>query len=154
VRGYLIDVNHVGPFIREEPGIMAKARATPAEHIVWICNITLGEIEAGHRGMTQTTDQASRDEYSRLVNEKFQNFKLEVSEHTPAYYGEIMGRIWQNDPPSPKVETEPHLLKLGVDINDVWAVAVAWEHGLTFLTNDGMACIRKAAPEVTFECWL
>lgn len=153
MRGYLIDVNHVGPFIRQEPGIMAKARAIPAEHLICICSITLGEIEAGHRGMTQTTDQATRDEYTRLVNENFV-FKIKPSEHTPALYGEIMGRIWQNDPPRPKVETEKHLLNLGVDINDVWAVAIAWEYGLTFLTTDGMACIRKAVPEVTFGCWL
>lgn len=154
MRGYLLDDNHVGAFIREEPGIMAKARATPPEHLVWICNITLGEIEAGHRGMSQTTDQRKRDEFIRLVNEKFEGFKWEVSEHTPAYYGEIMGRIWQNHPPKPGVKTERHLLDLGVDINDVWAVAVAWEHGLTFLTDDKMACIREAvAGHVEFGCW-
>jgi hypothetical protein len=92
---------------------------------------------------------------SGFVNEKFESFKLEVSEHTPACYGEIMGRIWLNDPPSPKVETEQHLLNLGVDINDVWAVAVAWEHGLTFLTEDKMPCIKKAVvSDVEFDCWL
>lgn len=154
MRGYLIDVNHVGPFIRKEPGIMAKARATPAEHLVWICNTTLGEIEAGHRGMTQTTDQAKRDEYIRLMYEQFEGFRIEDYEHTPEYYGEIMGRIWQNHPPSPKVESDRHLVNIGVDINDAWAVAVAWERGLTFLTHDKMACIREAAPEVTFDCWL
>jgi predicted nucleic acid-binding protein len=154
VRGYLLDVNHVGPFIRKEPGIMAKARATPADHLIWICNITVGEIEAGNRGMSQTTDQRKRDEFIRLVNEKFESFKLVISEHTPACYGEIMGRIWQADPPHPRIKTEQHLLNLGVDINDVWAVAVAWEHGLTFLTDDKMACIRKAVEEdVEFDCW-
>ena len=160
MRGYLLDVNHVGAFIREEPGIMAKARATPAEHLVWVSNITLGEIEAGHRGMSQTTNQKARNEFVRLVNEKLGSLKLEVSEHTPACYGEIMGRIWQKHPPSPKVKTEQHLLDLGVDINDVWTAAIAWEHGLTFLTQDGMACIREALKqeiednEVAFDCWL
>ena len=110
MRGYLLDVNHVTAFIREDAGIMAKARATPAEHLVWICNVTLGEIEAGHRGMNQTTNQQRRDEDIRLVNEKFESLKLEVSEYTPAYYGEIMGRIWQNRPPKPGVKTEKHLL--------------------------------------------
>lgn len=155
LRGYLLDVNHVGPFIREEPGIMAKARATPAHHMVWVCSITLGEIEAGHRGMTQTTNQLKRDEYIRLLNDKLADFRLDMSEHTPEYYGEIMGRIWQNDPPKSEVKTEQHLLNLSVDINDVWTVAVAWEHGLTLLTSDGMACIRKAVvSDVEFDCWI
>lgn len=160
MRGYLLDVNHVGAFIREEPGIMAQARAHPPEHLVWVCSITLGEIEAGHRGMSPTTNQQARNEFVRLVNEKLGSFKIEVSEHTPAYYGDIMGRIWQNHPPSPKVKTEQHLLDQGVDINDVWTVAVAWERGLTLLTQDGMACIREAVKEeiknkqVGFDCWI
>jgi len=155
LRGYLLDVNHVGPFTREEPGIMAKARATPAHHLIWISTIALGEIEASHRGMTETTDESKRSEYIRLLNQKLEPFKLSVSEFTPACYGEIMGRIWQQHPPSPKVETEKHLSNLGVDINDVWAVAMAWEHGLTFLTTDKMACIREAVlGEVEFDCWV
>lgn len=59
-----------------------------------------------------------------------------------------------NIPPPPKKRTERHLLDLGVDINDVWAVAVAWEHGLIFVTEDKMACIREAVgSDVQFECW-
>jgi tRNA(fMet)-specific endonuclease VapC len=155
VRGYLLDNNHVEAFIREEPSVIQKARVTPAERLIWVCNITLGEIEAAHRGMTQTTDQQRRDEYAKAVREKFENLKLEVSEHTPAYYGEIMGRIWQKHPPSPKKKTEQHLLDLGVDINDVWVVAVAWEHGLTLLTSDRMTCIREAVSgEVEFDSWI
>lgn len=154
-RGYLIDLNHVGAFINEEPGIMAKARATPAECLVWICSITLGEIEAGHRGMTKTTSETERQKYIQLVKTTFESVRLDTSEFTPPYYGEIMGRIWQNDPPSPKVKTEQHLLNLGVDINDVWVVGVAWEHNLTVLTTDGMACIRKAVNgDVQFDNWL
>lgn len=157
---YLIDLNHVGPFIRQEPGIMAIARTTPHECLVWICGITLGEIEAGNRGMTQTTNEAERTNYIRLVKQTFESLRIDTSEFTSECYGEIMGRIWQNHPPSPKVKTEQHLLNLGVDINDVWTVAIAWEHRLTLLTSDGMACIKEALKEeiekgeVGFDSWI
>ena len=151
MRGFLLDDNHVGPFFRNELGITAKIRATPVEWLLWVCSITLGEIEAGHR-ITHTTDQQKRDEFSEFVNKNFS--KLEVSEHTQTYYGEIMGRIFRKHPPPIGKKTEKHLVDLGVDINDVWVVAVAWEHGLTVLTNDKMTCIREAVgDEVQFEDW-
>jgi len=155
-RGYLLDDNHVGAFIREEPGLMAKANANPPECLVWICSITLGEIEASHRGMTVTTNEVAREEYVRRLHDKLDTFRVDISEFTPSYYGEIMGRIWQKHPPSPKTKTERHLIDLGVDINDVWTVAVAWEHGLTLLTTDGMACIKEVVTkdEVQFDNWL
>jgi predicted nucleic acid-binding protein len=126
---------------------------TPPEHVLCISRITVGEIEAAHRGMTQTTNQARRDEYAKFVNDNF--FIVEVTEHTSAYYGEIMGDIWIKYPPSSKkTDTERHLLELGVDINDVWTVAVAWDHGLTFLTSDEMTCIKKVTEgKVGFDCW-
>jgi hypothetical protein len=34
-----------------------------------------------------------------------------------------------------------------LDTNDLWTVAVAWEHGLTFLTTDKMPCIRESIQE-------
>ena len=155
-RGYLLDLNHVGAFIREEPRLVARANANPPECLVRICSITLGEIEAGRRGMTLTTDEEAREEYIRLVHEKLDTFRLDISEFTPEYYGEIIGRIWQKHPPSPKAKTERHLVDLGVDINDAWTVAVAWEHGLTLLTSDKMTCIREVVTEdeVKFDNWL
>jgi predicted nucleic acid-binding protein len=154
LRGYLLDGNHIEALFREEPNVIQKIRSIPAENLLWVCNITLGEIEAGHR-MTQTTDQRRRDEYTRFVNETFLHVALEVSPSTRSYYAEILGRIWHKHPPPPKKRTERHLLDLGVDINDVWNVAVAWEHGLVFVTEDNMACIKEAVKDdVTFECWL
>lgn len=154
MRGYLLDNNHIGAFFRNEPGIIQKVRTIPAEWFIWVCSITLGEIDAGHL-MTPTTNQVKRDAYKKFVHDKFEDLILDVSEHTRGYYAEIIGGIWQNNPPNPKKKTEQHLLDLGVDINDVWAVAVAWEHGLIFVTNDKMTCIREAVgAEVNFENWL
>ena len=155
MQGYLLDVNHIEAFFREEPSLINKIRLIPAERLLWVCSITLGEIEAGHR-MTQTTNQVKRDEYIKFVHDKFSHLELEVTGHSREHYAEIIGRIWQNYPPTNnKKKTDHHLLDLGVDINDVWAVAVAWERGLAFVTSDRMTCIKDAVgAEVVFENWL
>jgi tRNA(fMet)-specific endonuclease VapC len=154
VRGYLLDTNHVEAFFRKEPSIIQKVRTIPAERLIWVCSITLGEIEAGH-AMTQTTNQTVRDEYVKFVRDNFLDFRLDVSEFTPEQYAKIMRRIWRKHPPSSSnKKTEQHLLDLGVDINDVWLVAVALEHGLTFVTRDKMTCIKEAVGVESFDNWL
>ena len=75
---------------------------------------------------------------------------------TKAVYRDINGRIWKKHTPANfKIKTERHLVNLGVDINDVWIVAVAWKHGLVFVTTDKMTCIKEAvSKEVQFGCWI
>ena len=153
--GYLLDNNHVEAFCRKDPRILKTERTKPAEHLIWVCTITLGEIEAGCL-MTQTTNQAKRGEYIKFVHDRFFEYILPVSESTREHYAEIMGKIWQNHSPSSSSKrTEHHLVEQGLDLNDVWAVSVAWEHGLIFLTEDKMEWIREAVGNnVLFENWL
>ena len=133
---------------------MQKVGSLPGNTQLRASAITLGEIEAGHR-MTQTTDQRRRDDYTTFVNEQFLPNSLPISHSTRLSYAEIISRIWKRYPPAnPKTRTEVHLVQLGVDINDVWVVAVAWEHGLTLVTEDKMKIIREVVPEVQVECWL
>jgi predicted nucleic acid-binding protein len=155
VRGHLLDNNHVEAYCRKEPSVIQKLRAIPVDWPLRVCTVTLGEIEAGHL-MTQTTDQTKRDEYVECVTREFLPYALPISIHTRLNYAKIIGKIWSLHPPAnPKKKTEQHLLDLGVDINDVWAVASAWEHNLTFVTADKMACIREAVGDsVRFDCWL
>ena len=155
MRGYLLDNNHIGALFRKDASVLLKLRSIPVDWQIRVCSVTLGEIEAGHR-MTEPTDHSKRDDYERFVNENFLHHALEISIHTRETYAEIIARIWEKYPPAnPKKRTEQHLVDLGVDINDVWAVAVAWEHGLTFVTADKMACIREVVgDEVQFENWL
>jgi predicted nucleic acid-binding protein len=155
VRGHLLDTNHVEAFCRKEPSVIQKLRTIPADWPLRVCTVTLGEIEAGHL-MTQTTDQAKRDEYTECVTREFLPYAQVISIHTRLKYAKIIGKIWSlTPPPNPKKKTEQHLLELGVDVNDVWAVASAWEHNLTFVTHDQMQCIRNAVgSDVRFDCWL
>lgn len=153
MRGFLLDTNHVGRLVREEPSIIKKVQSLPSDSQIRICTITLGEIEAGHR-MTRTTNQRRRDEFTAYVNEKFLPHALPVSVSTRLYYAQIIERIWRQSPPADRSKrTERHLVDLGVDVNDVWIVAVAWEHGLVLVTQDNMRCIRGVVPEVGMENW-
>jgi len=152
VRGYLVDTNHIGDWERAEPVFMNHLNALPPECLVRVSVITLGEIQWS-MGITLTTNQQRRDDYEVFVNRELKPFALELTAQTSIYYGEILKRIWQKYPPPASKETEAHLAELGVDINDVWIVAVAFERGLTLVTADKMLVIREVLPEVTFESW-
>ena len=105
--------------------------------------------------MSISTDPLRRAEYANFVIDEYAYSAVDIAASTRGCYASIIGRIWQRHPPaSEKVKTEEHLVGLGVDVNDVWLVSAAWEHGLTVLTEDAMACIREAAPEVDFDCWI
>ena len=152
--GYLLDNNHVAALFQRHSGVIQKLRSLPPDTQLRACVVTLGEIKAGHQ-MTTTTNQPRMDDYTAFVNGEFRPNALPISASTDQYYADIIGRIWQQHPPAnPKIKTEAHLVSLGVDINDVWAVACAWEHGLIFVTTDKMTRIKQLVPEVQFDCWI
>jgi len=154
VTGYLLDTNHVAALANRNPTILQKVQSLPANTQLRACTITLGEVEAGNL-ITTTTDQQKRDQCTAFINAAFLPNALPVSVSTRTYYAQIISRIWQNHtPPRGRVQTESHLVSLGVNINDVWIVAVAWEHGLTFVTEDKMQRIRDVVREVQWENWL
>jgi predicted nucleic acid-binding protein len=145
VRGFLLDTNHVAAYCRNDPKIIANLRKYPVEWLARVCAITLGEIEHGHL-ITTTTDQAKRNDYIKCFTEEFLRHALEISKFTRFKYGLIISQILRDNPmTNPDTKTERHLVQAcGVDINDVWTVASAWEHKLIFCTTDKMAHIRKA----------
>jgi predicted nucleic acid-binding protein len=155
LRGYLLDNNHIEAYFRQVPSVIAKIRSIPADWPIMVSNITMGEIAAGHL-MTHTTNPQKRDDYNKFLIDNFLHRSAEVSYTTRIYYARIMGTIWRlHAPGSNRIRTERHLVDLGVDINDVWTVAIAWEHNLIFVTTDAITCIREAVEDnVTFECWL
>ena len=134
--------------------ILAKISSLPKNTLIYGSAITLDEISAGHE-MTQD-DLRRRHLVRNFLNIYIVPNALSVTHSTARTYGEIIGRIWKKRPPSnPNTKTDAHLVSLGVDINDVWIVACAWEHGLTLLTTDAMTCIKEViSPEVEWENWL
>ena len=156
MRGYLLDVNHIEAHFRKHPPFMERYRLVPHDAQWRICSTTLGEIEAGHE-MSSSTNQQRRDDYAAFIIEEYLHNALDVTASTRGYYASIVGRIWKKHPPSASKDTrtERHLVDLGIDVNDVWLVSAAWEHGLTVLTRDAMSCIREAVgSDVQFDCWI
>ncbi len=174
--GFLLDTNHVYDFYRHQSGsvVVARMNTLPSGSIILGSAVCLGEIASGHRMQKRENQEpsgrATRDEFLLWLNEKFVLDALNVTPTTAPYYAELMGRIWDAHPPGGKKQrTELHLLRSGadhkaklahlvsngVDVNDVWAVALAWEFGLTFVTRDKMFWVREAAgDDVKWDCWL
>jgi len=153
VIGYLMDTNHVYAWEEQKTGIVSKVQALPKDDLIFTSVISLGEISAGHH-MTNG-DARRRHLFRNFLNIYVIPSAIEVKHSSEDYYGQIMGRIWRKHPPSsPRTSTDLHLAQLGVNINDIWIAASAWEHGLILLTADKMACIREILPEVNWDNWL
>jgi predicted nucleic acid-binding protein len=152
VKGYLLDTNHVNAWENETPSFVHRLEQIPLDSKIFVCAITVGELEGGHR-ITKTTNQTRRDEFTAFVVKHLHPNTIPLTLATRTYYAEILARIWDKHRPPPGRRTERHLVELGVDVNDVWTVAVAWEHNLTLLTSDAMTVIRGVVPEVAYENW-
>lgn len=147
-----MDTNHVTAWEAANLVLMAKLNSLPKDTLVCTSAITLGEMSAGHE-MTNG-DPSRRHQVRAFLNIYVIPYIVVISHTTEFYYGQIMGRIWKaKSPPKSSVSTDQHLVNLGVNVNDVWIVACAWEHGLTLLTTDSMTAIRDVTPEVAFENW-
>lgn len=147
-----MDTNHVTAWEAENQTLVTKLRSLPKNTLVYASAISLGEISAGHE--MNSGDNQRRHLFRQFLNVYIIPNAVSVSHATDSYYGQIMGRIWKRIPPSKaSISTDAHLVAHGVNINDVWIVACAWEHGLTLLTTDKMTLIREVTPEVKFENW-
>lgn len=154
MKGYLLDANHVGAWETETPAFMAKLDKVPPETLVRVCTVTLGEYESGLR-MTEDRDPERRRRCRAFIDRELRPYALDITVQTSLYYATIMEQIWQRrPPPHGGRSTAEHLRQNGVQINDLWVTAVAFERGLTLLTTDHMTAIREAAPEVVFETWV
>jgi tRNA(fMet)-specific endonuclease VapC len=151
--GYLLDTNHIHAVISLQPKVKARIDVLPRDTQILACAITLGEVESGWL-MTKNTHPQRRSVDALLVNQRFLPKAIPVTSSTRIYYAKIIGAIWALFTPAPGQDTERYLVtQHGVDINDIWIASVAWEHGLTLVTEDKMECIRKAAPALKFDCW-
>lgn len=153
MNGYLLDTNHLNAWEAGNLSFTAKLNSLAKNTLVCTSAIALGEMSAGHY-MT-SGDPQRRHQVRQFLNVWVIPYVVNVSGTTESYYGRIMGRLWKIPPLSRTGErTDAHLVALGVDINDVWIVACAWEHNLVLLTTDNMSNIRNVTPEVTFDNWL
>ena len=160
--GYLLDTNHLEGYFDANTNFIDRiGKMVPEEQIhLWTSAITLGEAEASFKMTTRNSAKAAQ--FQQFIKKKFlfgpePKGVLPVDHHTRKYYAKIIGRIWTAHPPSSaRTRTDMHLVRLGVDVNDIWICATAWKHGLTLLTQDTMSCIRELVSphEVNVECWI
>lgn len=154
--GYVLDTNHISAHFEEKPSVLAQIDSLPAETLLFVSAITIGEIEAAHRTNPPSDWKAQevRDAFIAFVNERYLPLTLEISDTTRFSYADIIECLWKDCAPARRTRTEYHLAhEFGVDINDVWIVASALEHNLTLVTQDKMERITKAVG-VRVECWL
>lgn len=131
---------------------MQRMRTTPADHLIFVCPISVAEIEWGLR-ISDGGEDEMRAATRRFLEDTILTHVFPIDVTTRNSYAEIMERIWRARPPA-KPGTQRHLTDIGVDINDVWISAVALERNLTILSEDGMRVIRECIPELRFQNWL
>lgn len=153
--GYLLDTNHVGAACSKEPRLIGRLKALPSKTQVRTCVITLGEVEASHR-INQTTNQAKRDAYVAELEAHFAPSALAITSSTRVHYAEVLWQLRQKYSKAPNTKTERWLVvQCGIDINDVWIVSVALEHGLTLLTTDtDVQGLQAILSRLKVDCWL
>ena len=149
--GYLLDTNHLSAWEREDRKFMARVRAEPMENLIWVCPISLGEVEFGLR--TEGAADPERHAACRRFINKTLQFVHDIKATTMYSYAQVVQQICQKNRRT-RGSMRAHLFQLGVDVNDVWIAAVAIEHNLILLTSDKMKTIRDCVPELRVQNWL
>ena len=131
------------------------------EDLALVSVITLGEIEYGIRVAPVERAEALAG-FRRLVADKFP-YVLPIQEATSEPYGELRGRLFQQYSPREargrkrrveQIQDPESGLAMGIQENDLWLVAQAYEHNLILVTRDKMRSLAAiASPDVQFEFW-
>ena len=153
MNGYLLDNNCVFRWWCGHPSIVARINAL-GDAPLRLSVITLGETEFGH-SLTISTMPAQREAYIHWLSEQFPPARLlDVTRHTAFYYGDIRAELFRRYPPEGATENHPEMCfdkvsgkVLGIDENDLWIAAQAYERKLVLVSNDRMkahsACKRR-----------
>lgn len=158
--GYLLDTNTVSRYHTGHSYVVDRVQALPADAMLYISAITVGEIVFGHY-ITVTTDQERRDDFERFIRDEFPPGRiLQVTSHAARHYGDIKARLFRLYPPPSRRHNHPESCidrvtgqALGIDENDLWIASQSVEHNLILVTNDEMRRIKEVAPEIDVEDW-
>jgi tRNA(fMet)-specific endonuclease VapC len=164
VQGYLLDTNIVSYWFDgkcPQNGAVAGhvARLPPGTPLA-ISAVTLGEIEYGMRVRSADPDEIEA-EFQAFILEQLPQV-LDVTRTTRTYYGILRARLFERFAPSesrrkgrrPEQLTDPATgRELGIQENDLWIAAQAFEYNLVLVTNDGLVRIREAGGDLRIENW-
>lgn len=166
---YLLDTNHLIPFLKAEnpkrAAIVAKLSALPPESHVCVATATLAELEVGCASTTANRAVAQAEIRSVIAANKL--VVLPFTEHTAAEYGAIKAALMRQYDRAgrkkaakwPEGWAKPtNGEKLGADELDMIVVSHAVERNMVLVTNDGMEriidALKLAGIQVRPENWL
>lgn len=168
-RYYLLDTNILGPLAELKAGCNnpeCKAlekhwNALPEGTRIFLCPITVGEVESGVRVDYANSDKAS---LAREILSAFPCLQIDAN-LARDYYAELRARLFNRYAPKGSDNRmkrrinewrDPTLpISLQIDENDLWIAAVAMAHNLILLTRDKMEAIKKVVgSDIAFENWL
>jgi predicted nucleic acid-binding protein len=170
-RGYLLDTCIISYWFNEnrEPQHSVVSRridALDADSPLFISAVTLGEIEYGYRTESQDQEPEVPVPESQAVLERLPVI-LDIRRSTTTYYGHLRAGLFEKCVPRdqrkrakrPEQLVDPITARdLGIDENDLWLAAQAFERRLILATHDRMARIAQVISELkinlTIEDWV
>ncbi|MCL4492412.1 MAG: type II toxin-antitoxin system VapC family toxin [Nitrospirae bacterium] len=168
-RYYLLDTNILGPLAEFKAAIKTDESAKIEKHMnalpentrIFLCPISVGEVESGVRIDYKNSDK------TKLAQEILSAFTCLPIDANLAreYYAKLRARLFNKYAPKDsdnrkkrRMEEwrEPTTSKdLKIQENDLWLAAVAMAHNLILVTRDNMDAIREVAGSaIAFENWL
>lgn len=163
MHGYLLDTNIVAYWfdIRrpQHERVVHHIQELPEATPLMISAISLGEIEYG---LQVAKGHTPYQEAFRIFVNTHLPMVLNITQATRIYYGSLRARVFEKYAPNVRrrIGLRPEQLvdpmtsqELGIQENDLWIAAQAWEYNLVFVTNDKMARIREVCEDLQIENW-
>jgi tRNA(fMet)-specific endonuclease VapC len=165
VRGYLLDTNIIVNWYdaskNHHQAVMDRLAAIEPQSILCTSAISWGEMEYGHRAVSDADSpgQVARNAFV----ERELPICIDVRQSTSIYYGQIRARLFNKYAPRerrrkglrPEQLADPATaLQLGVQENDLWIAAQAFEHNLILVTCDKLDRLSAVTSDLlTIEIW-
>lgn len=164
MRGYLLDTCIVAywhnPNLPENARVVSQINSLDPHAPLRISAVTWGEIEYGHRCVS-ATEISPQVQFKAFLSKKLPRV-LDVRQTTAIYYAQLRAALFKKFAPQKgKKSLRPEQLvdpvsgaELGIQENDLWIAAQAFEHNLVLVTHDKMARIKDVAANlIDLEDW-
>lgn len=158
--GYLLDTNIVCFWFdrNRQPQhhrVNEQIGKLPANTPLRLSSVTLGEIEYGHRAISQT-DRPIHLEFKEFIRGQLPT-ELDIRSTTAIYYGPLRARLFEKFSPKngKHVRRLTQLIDpdtdeaLGIQENDLWIASQAIEYNLVLVTHDKMQRLSEVAEELS-----
>ncbi len=145
---YLLDTNHCGQIIKNDPVVINKVSEV-GELNVATCVIVQGELIY----MAENSQQKQRNKI--FVHNFLRDIRTYfVDEETANLYGEFKAELIQYFGPNEKAKRrKTQLSNIGISDNDLWIAAIALRHNLILISADHDFQRMQAVRPFPLETW-